>query len=127
MSRQPSAATAARGVSRRRFLAASAAAALAPSGALLAAPGPAKYKYVDMHTHLGAFHVGRSVTVKVLLDWMDRHDVERAAPPAQSASAEAARINRRFPPALISMRPMLSTKTGWVLRSRGPDPEVQAD
>jgi predicted TIM-barrel fold metal-dependent hydrolase len=37
-----------------------------------------KYKYVDIHTHIGSFAYGPSVTVEMLLGWMDDHDVERA-------------------------------------------------
>lgn len=66
-------------VSRRRFLAASAAAAIAGARPALAATGNRpKHKYIDIHTHLGAFRYGQMVTPRVLLGWMDEHDVERA-------------------------------------------------
>ena len=66
-------------LSRRLFLATSAAAALAGERPVFAAPTTRpKHKYIDIHTHLGAFHAGQTVSVKGLLDWMDEHDVERA-------------------------------------------------
>jgi predicted TIM-barrel fold metal-dependent hydrolase len=66
-------------LSRRRFLAASALAALACDRPAFAAPSTRpKHQYIDIHTHLGAFYFGREVSVKVLLQWMDEHDVERA-------------------------------------------------
>jgi predicted TIM-barrel fold metal-dependent hydrolase len=44
-----------------------------------AAPSPRpKHRYIDIHTHLGAFRFGQNVSVKGLLNWMDEHDVERA-------------------------------------------------
>lgn len=65
--------------SRRRFLATSALAA-ASYGRLVAATAAVrpKYKYIDIHTHLGSFAYGPAVTVDILLAWMDEHDVERA-------------------------------------------------
>lgn len=65
--------------SRRQFLGAAALAAVS-SQRLFAAASAArsKYKYIDIHTHIGSFAYGPSVTVKMLLDWMDEHDVERA-------------------------------------------------
>jgi predicted TIM-barrel fold metal-dependent hydrolase len=66
-------------LSRRRFLAASALTALACDRPVFAAAGRRpKYKYIDIHTHLGAFHAGQNVSVSGLLAWMDGHDVERA-------------------------------------------------
>lgn len=64
-------------LSRRRFL------RTAASGALIAAAAtPAhaatKHRYIDIHTHLGAFRFGQVVSVKGLLEWMDAHDVDRA-------------------------------------------------
>ena len=65
--------------SRRRFLATSVAASVAWSHRLSAAEKtPSKYKYIDIHTHLGSFYYGQQVSVKVLLEWMDEHDVEKA-------------------------------------------------
>ena len=68
-------------ISRRHFLAASASAvtALACKRTTFAAEKTRpRHKYIDIHTHLGAFHFGHHVSVKVLLDWMDEHEVERA-------------------------------------------------
>jgi uncharacterized protein len=39
---------------------------------------PAKIKYIDIHTHLGAFHHGQELTAELLVRFMDQHDVERA-------------------------------------------------
>jgi hypothetical protein len=66
-------------LSRRRFLATSAVAALACQRPVFAAQNTRPtHKYIDIHTHLGAFHAGQNVSVKGLLGWMDEHDVERA-------------------------------------------------
>ncbi|MDZ4287457.1 MAG: hypothetical protein U0984_05845, partial [Prosthecobacter sp.] len=46
--------------------------------AFAAAASRPKHKFIDIHTHLGAFHFGKYVSVKILLNWMDEHDVERA-------------------------------------------------
>lgn len=64
-------------LNRRRFLAVSAVAALRASGLAAPAPRP-RHKYIDIHTHLGAFRYGQHVRVKGLLEWMDEHDIERA-------------------------------------------------
>ena len=52
-------------LNRRRFLAVSALAALRASGVAAPAPPP-RHKYIDLHTHLGAFRYGQQVRVKVL-------------------------------------------------------------
>ena len=59
-------------IPRRRFLAV---AGLMSSRVFASRP---PHRYIDIHTHLGAFRVGQMVTVKGLLTWMDEHDVERA-------------------------------------------------
>ena len=67
---------------RRQFLSA----ALASSAACLisgrnspAADKPArKIKYIDIHTHLGAFYFGQELTAELLVRFMDEHDVEKA-------------------------------------------------
>lgn len=41
------------------------------------APSP-KIKYIDIHTHLGAFHHGRELTAELLVKFMDEHEVEKA-------------------------------------------------
>ena len=64
---------------RRRFMAASAISALSFANHLSAVEKTStKHKYIDIHTHLGAFYPGQQVSVKGLLHWMDEHDVERA-------------------------------------------------
>lgn len=66
-------------LSRRDFLAASALAAMTSGHIVKAAPGaPAKIKYIDIHTHLGAFHNGHLLTAQLLVRFMDEHDVEKA-------------------------------------------------
>ncbi|MEK6262588.1 MAG: amidohydrolase family protein [Planctomycetota bacterium] len=37
-----------------------------------------KIKYIDIHTHLGAFYFGRELTAELLVRFMDQHDVEKA-------------------------------------------------
>lgn len=63
---------------RRRFLIASALLASGGQCGTAAAAARPKYRYIDVHTHLGAFRYGQMVTVEGLLRWMDEHDVERA-------------------------------------------------
>jgi uncharacterized protein len=62
-------------LSRRVFLASAAAA-----GDLVRAADASrrKYKYIDIHTHLGTFYWGKELTVDGLLKLMDRHDIEKA-------------------------------------------------
>jgi uncharacterized protein len=65
--------------SRRHFLAASVLIAGGVDRGLAAAPSAhPKHRFIDIHTHLGAFRFGQTVSVKGLLTWMDEHDVERA-------------------------------------------------
>lgn len=77
-------------INRREFLTtslASTAAALGTAAAPLVLPGlyagekdpkPAE-KYIDVHTHIGTYtHGNKELTVKGLLDWMDKHDVAKA-------------------------------------------------
>jgi predicted TIM-barrel fold metal-dependent hydrolase len=69
-----------RSLSRRTFLSsalASGASVLAPRPARAAKPAR-KYKYIDIHTHLGTFYWGRPLPVEGLLKLMDKHDIERA-------------------------------------------------
>lgn len=65
---------------RRQFLASGAAAGmLFPGRGVGAASSRSpRYRYVDIHVHLGAFYYGREVTVDGLIRWMDEHFVERA-------------------------------------------------
>src|SRR5215813_10182123 len=71
-----------RPVSRRGFVSSVLSSGLA---GLAAGPGTAadkkprrKYKYIDIHTHLGTFYWGRELTVDGLLKLMDKHDIEKA-------------------------------------------------
>lgn len=69
--------------SRRSFLAAATAASLSAWFRLQYAfadnpPLKRKIKYIDIHTHLGAFYYGRELTAELLVRFMDRHDVEKA-------------------------------------------------
>ncbi len=68
--------------SRREFVSSVAVSGLT---GLAAAPGTAaekkpkrKYKYIDIHTHLGTFYWGRELTVDGLLKLMDKHDIGKA-------------------------------------------------
>jgi predicted TIM-barrel fold metal-dependent hydrolase len=66
-------------VTRRRFLAASLAATAALRRPLSCAADPPKtIRYIDIHTHLGAFHFGHELTADLLVRFMDEHDVEKA-------------------------------------------------
>jgi predicted TIM-barrel fold metal-dependent hydrolase len=68
-------------LSRRAFLssAITAAAGLTLGRHVGAADKPArKWKYIDIHTHIGTFHWGRPLTVDGLLKLMDKHDIEKA-------------------------------------------------
>jgi uncharacterized protein len=66
---------------RRDFVVSSVAAVtltgLPPSAVATDAPSP-KIKYIDIHTHLGAFYHGRELTTELLVKFMDEHGVERA-------------------------------------------------
>ena len=61
---------------RRRFLAASAALAATRGGAA-DRPKP-KYRYIDIHTHIGTFYFGRPLTADDLVRMMDRHGIGKA-------------------------------------------------
>jgi predicted TIM-barrel fold metal-dependent hydrolase len=65
--------------SRRRLLASLAASGVASLGAGHADPPPRrKYRYIDIHTHVGRFYWDKELTADGLVRLMDRHDVERA-------------------------------------------------
>lgn len=69
--------------SRRSFLSTTVVAGLAGctiSPYLIAsdAKSKRKIKYIDIHTHLGAFYYGRELTAELLVRFMDQHDVEKA-------------------------------------------------
>jgi predicted TIM-barrel fold metal-dependent hydrolase len=57
-------------------LATTAAASVAAPALSLAAGR--KYKFIDIHTHLGTFYWGRELTADGLIKLMDQHDIERA-------------------------------------------------
>jgi hypothetical protein len=72
----------ARAVSRRRFVTAATAgmAGLGMNRLSRASQAPRskpKYKYIDIHIHLGTFFWGKEVTLDGLLKWMDEHSIER--------------------------------------------------
>lgn len=91
---------------------------LATAGSLVASPSrkpanaaaTAKIRYIDIHTHLGAFYPGRELTAEGLLQFMDEHGVERAcvlplispesAPVAQPTSTALAAF-KQFPDRII--------------------------
>ena len=69
-------------IGRRQFVASALAA-----GASLAAPDTTagaepprktKYRYIDIHTHLGTFYWGKELSVDGLIQLMDKNSVERA-------------------------------------------------
>lgn len=67
---------------RRHFLAAAGTAAFAGFSATEPAsaadrPKP-KYKYIDIHTHVGTFYFARPLTADGLVKMMDRHAIEKA-------------------------------------------------
>ncbi|WP_397569501.1 amidohydrolase family protein [Schlesneria sp. T3-172] len=69
--------------SRRSFLKTAVAAGLAGHGLIdaVAAAEPLpdrKIKYIDIHTHLGAFFHSQELTAELLVRFMDQHQVERA-------------------------------------------------
>lgn len=66
-------------LTRRRFLTTSLAATSSLALPLLATERtPRKIKYIDIHTHLGAFYFGQELTAELLVRFMDQHDVEKA-------------------------------------------------
>lgn len=98
-------------LSRRRFLATSTLAALACDGPAIAVPATRpKHKYIDIHTHLGAFHVRRELSAELLVRFMDEHDIEKAcvlplispeaAPVAQPVTTAIAAF-KQFPERII--------------------------
>lgn len=67
---------------RRSFLTTSMAASFAgllPTTCSLAGfEASQKIKYIDIHTHLGAFYFGQELTAELLIKFMDEHDVEKS-------------------------------------------------
>ena len=70
-------------LTRRSFLTSTVAAAVtSPGWPQISYGAPAgsdrKIKYIDIHTHLGAFYHGRNLTAELLVRFMDEHQVEKA-------------------------------------------------
>lgn len=66
-------------VSRRCFLGSAVAATAALGLPRRSAARPTgKIRYIDIHTHLGAFYFGQELTADLLVRFMDEHDVEKA-------------------------------------------------
>ncbi len=89
-----------------------------------AAQPPRKIKYIDIHTHLGAFYFGQELTAELLVRFMDQHDVEKAcvlplispesAPITQPVTTAIAAY-RQFPERIIpfaSLDPRAVTEPG---------------
>ena len=57
---------------------------------------PRKIKYIDIHTHLGAFYFGQELTAELLVRFMDQHDVEKACV-LPLISPESAPITPKLP------------------------------
>jgi hypothetical protein len=105
---------------------------VAAGATALAAPkAPRKYKYIDMHTHLGAFYWAKEVTAEGLVQWMDEHDIEKAVllplvspeagtylQPTEPALAAA----KRFPDRLVPFC-AIDPRTNY---PRGYNPGVKA-
>ena len=113
---------------RRQFLkvaVASSAMCLFAGSHASAADKPArKIKYIDIHTHLGAFYFGQELTAELLVRFMDQHAVEKAcvlplispesAPITQPVTTAIAAY-RQFPERLIpfaSLDPRAVTEPG---------------
>lgn len=99
---------------RREFLTASlaaASAAMVPHQRSFAQPGKlSKYRYIDIHTHLGTFYFGKELTADELVRMMDRHFVEKAvvlplvspeSSPYPQTSEAALAAHRQHPERLI--------------------------
>lgn len=66
-------------VSRRDFLGSAVAATAALGLPRRSAALPTgKIRFIDIHTHLGAFYFGQELTADLLVRFMDEHDVEKA-------------------------------------------------
>lgn len=113
---------------RREFLkvavASSAACLFASRHASAADKTVRKIKYIDIHTHLGAFYFGQELNAELLVRFMDQHDVEKAcvlplispesAPITQPVTTAIAAY-RQFPERIIpfaSLDPRAVTEPG---------------
>ncbi|HEV3343726.1 MAG TPA: amidohydrolase family protein [Pirellulales bacterium] len=65
-------------MTRRRFVGSLAAAGATLQWASLGRAADGKYKFIDIHTHLGTFYWGRELSADGLVRLMDKHDIERA-------------------------------------------------
>jgi len=110
-------------ISRRDFLAAAALAAIS-SNHRATAQQSTKPKYIDIHTHLGAFYSDRLLTAELLVRFMDQYDIEKAcvlplispesAPIVQPVTTAIAAY-REFPERIIpfaSLDPRAVTEPG---------------
>jgi predicted TIM-barrel fold metal-dependent hydrolase len=101
---------------RREFIVDSLAAALAPCLNGIATPSHAAYngggkvRYIDIHTHIGAFYHGRELTAELLVRFMDMHGIEKAcvlplispeASPIPQPTAVALAAHRDFPDRIV--------------------------
>src|SRR5579872_4372884 len=68
------------GFSRREFhqTTLAAGAALVVAGGVRASQAARKYKYIDMHTHVGTFYYGKPLLADELVRMMDKHGIEKA-------------------------------------------------
>jgi uncharacterized protein len=64
--------------SRRNLLAATLVASAPVTSSRSGERVPRKYRYIDIHTHVGRYYWGKDLTLPGLLKLMDRHDIERA-------------------------------------------------
>jgi predicted TIM-barrel fold metal-dependent hydrolase len=101
--------------SRRQFLATSAACGTAVLASARSVRGNApssepRFKYIDIHTHVGTFYWGHELTADELVRMMDEHDVERAvvlplvspeAAPYPQTTLDAIAAHRAHPDRLI--------------------------
>lgn len=67
-----------RSSTRRQVLQGLAAAAASLAEPPLSFAAGRKYKFIDIHTHLGTFYWGRELTADGLIKLMDEHDIQRA-------------------------------------------------
>ncbi|MFN0051316.1 MAG: amidohydrolase, partial [Planctomycetales bacterium] len=69
-------------LTRRHFLqtglAACSASLILPRAFIGAEPPRRRIRYIDIHTHLGAFYADRELTADLLVRFMDAHNVEKA-------------------------------------------------
>jgi predicted TIM-barrel fold metal-dependent hydrolase len=65
-------------LTRRGFLAAAASGLALGRASRAFVTAPRKYRYIDIHTHVGRYFWGKDLTVKELLKLMDKHGIERA-------------------------------------------------